>query len=229
MLTLETHNDVSVIKWDDGKVNALTYDASQGMLAHLDEVEEASKAVVIQGREGIFSAGFDLKVIQGDDTEATRKMIASGFELCLRMFSYPQPVVLACTGHGMAAGAIMLMSADVRVGAEGDFKLGLNEVAIGLAVPPFLIELARERLSNRHLTQATLLSKMYTPSQAVDAGYLDEVAPPSKVVDVAMERAAMLAETLDRKAFKASRKFLRAGPAEQISASLSGDIASLLR
>jgi len=229
MTSLELHGDVSVIKLDDGKVNALSLAASREILGHLDEVEDSSKAVVLQGRDGIFSAGFDLKVMRSDDTDAKREMIAAGIDLFLRLFTYSQPVVVACTGHSVAAGAIVLMSSDLRIGADGEFQIGLNEISIGMVLPAFLVEIASQRLSPRHLTQATLLSRMYAPKDALEAGFLDEVAAPDKVVEVALERATKFAETLDAKAFRISRGVTREAAAKRIADSLSGDISALLR
>ncbi len=229
MATLESHGDVSVIKLDDGKVNALSLAASREILGCLDEIESTSKVVVLQGRDGVFSAGFDLKVMRSDDTDAKREMIAAGIDVFLRLFTYSQPVVLACTGHALAAGALILMSSDLRIGADGDFKIGLNEISIGMVLPAFLVELARERLSPRHFTQATLLSRLYSPAEAVEVGFLDEVAEPGNVVDAALEKATTFAETLDAKAFKISRGVAREAAAQRIAQALSADISALLR
>jgi len=229
MTSLELHGDVAVIKLDDGKVNALSLATSREILGHLDEVEDSSKAVVLEGRDGIFSAGFDLKVMRSDDTDAKREMIAAGIDLFLRLFTYSQPVVTACTGHAVAAGAIVLMSSDLRIGADGEFQIGLNEISIGMVLPAFLVEIAGERLSPRHFTQATLLSRMYGPKEALEAGYLDEVTAPEKVAAVALERATGFAANLDPKAFKISRGVAREAAAQRIAGSLSGDIAALLR
>lgn len=227
--SLSHHGDVAAITLDDGKVNALSLEASRQILAQLDETENASKAVLLQGRPGILSAGFDLKVMRSDDTDAKREMIAAGIDLFLRLFTYPQPVVVACPGHAMAAGAIVLMSSDLRIGAEGDFQIGLNEIAIGMVLPEFLLELANERLSRRHFTQATLLSRLYSPAEATQAGFLDDTAPADKLADIALERATALAETLDSKAFGISRGIARGPAAQRITDVLSDDIGALLR
>lgn len=225
--TLEQIGDISVLTLDDGKANALSTAVSKEISSQLNAAQDSSKVLVLKGREGFLSAGFDIKVMRGDDKQAQKEMVAAGVELFLQLFSYPQPVVVACTGHGMAAGAILLMSCDTRIGTEGDFKIGLNEVAIGLTVPSFLMELCRERLNPAHITQATLLSTMYKPAEAVSVGFLDEVAKTS-ATDEAMERAQMYAETLDSRAFKSSRRYVREPAADRIRQSLSSDIASLV-
>ena len=104
------------------------------------------------GRSGRFCAGFDLNTIQ-ESPDAARRLVAGGAELVARLAASPLPIVVGCGGHALAMGALLLLGADVRIGAEGEFKLGLNEVAIRMTLPAFAIELAGERLSRRHLTR----------------------------------------------------------------------------
>ncbi len=225
----EMHGDVAVIKFDDGKANVLSLAASQELLGQLDILEDEAKALVLAGREGFFSAGFDLKVMQGGDSDATRKMIASGVDLFLRLYTYGLPVVSACTGHALAAGAILLMCSDVRIGASGSFKIGLNEVAAGMPVPAFLAEIASDRLSRRHYSHATMLARLYSPTEAVDAGFLDEVASDREAtVEAAINQATTLAETLYQKPFRITRETVRGAAAERIRGSLGDDITSLM-
>ncbi|MCZ6459340.1 MAG: enoyl-CoA hydratase-related protein, partial [Gammaproteobacteria bacterium] len=124
MYTLE--GEVAVIGMDDGKANAVGHalidEINQGLTRSLAE----AKAVVIVGRPGMFSAGFDLKEFE-NGPEATTALVAKGARMMLRLFSHPQPVVAACTGHAIAAGAFMLLASDTRIGVQGEFKIGLNE------------------------------------------------------------------------------------------------------
>lgn len=221
----ELSDDVAVITFDDGKANALGHAAIDAINAALDRAEREAKAVVLAGRPGRFSAGFDLSVMQGG-IDDVRALVRAGADLCLRLYAFPRPVVLACTGHALAAGAIILMSGDLRVGAAGEFKIGLNEVAIGMPVPHFAIELARDRLSRRHLTASTLLATIHDPQHALDAGYLDVVVAPDAVVDDARHRAAAFATTLSVPAFEQSRRTLRGPVADAIRARLDDDLAT---
>src|SRR5713101_2236105 len=123
---------VAVIEMDDGKVNAI----SHSVIEALDRAEREAKAIVLSGRAGRFSGGFDLGVMRGG-AEQARALVGKGAELALRLYGFSLPVVIACTGHAIAMGAVLLLSGDTRLGAEGDFKIGLNEVSIGLALPPF--------------------------------------------------------------------------------------------
>jgi enoyl-CoA hydratase len=216
---------VARITFDDGKANALSHDAIDAIHAALDraDVETDAGALVFAGRPGRFSAGFDLSVMKSGIDQA-RGLARAGAELALRFYLSPRPVVLACTGHALAAGAIVLMAGDVRIGAAGDFKIGLNEVAIGVPVPAFATELARDRLSRRHLTAATVLATIYDPDGARDAGYLDTVVAPEQVVDAATARAQELAATLNLRAFATTRRTLRGGIADAVRAGLDADL-----
>ena len=217
--------DVLHIAIDDGKANALSHAVIDAIGATLDRLSPDTKAVVLSGRPGRFRAGFDLSVMNGG-IDAVRALVRAGAELSMRLYELDRPVVIACTGHALAAGAILLMSADVRVGAEGAFKIGLNEVAIGMPVPVFAAELARDRLSRRHLTAATSLATIYDPAGAVDAGYLDAVVAPDAVLDEALARAAALAAACNRRAFAATRERMRGAIAAHVRATLDADIGA---
>ncbi len=130
-----------------------------------------------------------------------------GTHLMQRLYLFPKPIVWACTGHAVAAGAILLMTGDVRIGKRGDYKIGLNETAIGLPLPYVGLELARDRLNPAELQAATVMAKLYSPDDAVKAGYLDE-ATDNDVLDVALETAAQLA-FLDPHAFGETKIRLR--------------------
>jgi enoyl-CoA hydratase len=223
----ELEDGVAVIRLDDGKANAISPDVVSGIHAALDRAEKEARAVILAGRAGRFSAGFDLSVMRGGPDQVVA-LVSAGGELALRFYGFPRPVVAACTGHALAMGAILLLSADARVGAEGSFKIGLNEVSIGLALPVFGVELARERLSKRHLTRAVETAELYTPSGAVDAGFLDRVTSPDTLLDEARGEARRLGE-LNAKAFAGTKKRLRASTIERIGRVLKEDVESMVR
>ena len=218
-------DQIAVIQVDDGKVNALSHDVVAALDAALQQAEEAKAgAVMLAGRPGRFCAGFDLSVMsQGMD--AARDLVRKGAEMMLRLFTFPAPVVMACTGHAMAGGAVLLLTADHCVGVEGAFKLGLNEVAIGMPVPIFALELARHRLSPRQFTAATILAHVYDPAGALDAGYLHELVPPAELEQRAMDRARALASTLKPRSFGRTKEHARGAIARHISETLEADLA----
>ena len=179
----------TLITMDDGKANALGFEMLAQLNAALDKAEEAGKVVVICGRPGKFSAGFDLSVM-GEGGDAMIDLLRCGANLSRRLLAFPTPVVLAVSGHALAMGALLLLSADYRVGVHGTYKIGLNEVAIGMTLPYFGIELARARLASNHLGPAVNLARVYDATGAQEAGYLDEAVSEEDL----LHRALFMAE-----------------------------------
>ena len=219
----EQNDHVAVITMNDGKANAFGPNMIDAVNAELDRAEQEAKAVVLAGRPGLFSGGFDLRVIRGDDPQASRAMTLGGARLMMRLYGHPQPLVIAVTGHAIALGAFSLLTADYRLGTEGDFRIQLNETAIGMSLPPFGLMLAKERLSKRYLSRATIAATMFSPTQAKAAGFLDEVVSADDLLETAQTRARSMVE-LDGAAFAAVKQALR-GPS--ISEVLEGLDAGL--
>ena len=217
-VTSTSIGDVAAIDFDDGKANALSHDAVDGLREALSAaVAGPSKAVALIGRAGRFSAGFDLNVMR---TDGALELMGKGAHLALELFTSPKPVVFGVTGHALAMGAVLLCTPDYRVGATGDFKIGLNEVRISMPVPPFATELARDRLSPVAFTRAVGLATIFSPDEAVDAGWLDEVVEVDRVRDRAIEVATELARDLDGRAFATTRTIARGALAETLAATL---------
>ncbi|MCP3912694.1 MAG: crotonase/enoyl-CoA hydratase family protein [Actinomycetia bacterium] len=212
IVTSERNGSVEIITLDDGRANALSVATSvalsEALAAATGDAEVG--AVVLVGRDGLFSGGFDLKTIQSGDPNAIREMTDRGGSLCHQIYAGPVPVVAACTGHAVAAGALMVLACDLRIGVDGPVKIGLNEVAIALTLPPWALALALDRLSRRHLQTSVALAQLHDGPGAVDAGYLDAVVPADEVVGHAIERAAELAEYTDRQAYAATVAAIRA-------------------
>lgn len=223
-VSVESSGDVTILRLDDGKVNALSPAVFEALSAGLDAAEQADQAVLLVGRPGQFSAGFHLGVMRDGGPGAARALVTTGAHFAVRMARHPAPVVIACTGHALAMGAVLLMAADSRIGARGDFKLCFNEVAIGLTTPIFLVELSRGRLSNRHSLAATVQARPYDPEGAVDAGFLDRVVEPERLFDEALAEAQALAK-LPRAAYVRTRKVLRGKQLAEIEATLEADMA----
>lgn len=192
MFDYKQDGDVAVLAIDDGKANAVSFDFISQMNENLDRAEKDAKAIVIAGRPGRFSGGFDLSVMQGG-IEDMANLVLQGGRMMLRLFTFPLPVVAACTGHAIAAGGFMLLSSDTRIGVGGEFKIGLNETAIGMTLPVFGFQLAKARLAPTHFTPAVVQAKMYDPESAVDAGFLDQVVAPEELLPTAIEAATTLA------------------------------------
>lgn len=219
VVTYAADDAVATLTIDDGKANALGPPVLEALLAALDRAEEEGLAVLLTGREGMFSAGFDLKVFQSGEGERIVGMLELGSRMMHRVFTFPRPVVIAAGGHAMAAGAFMLLAADLRIGAEGAFRVGLNETQIGLTLPWPVIELARYRLSRRHLDESVVAARIYSPQEAVDANFLDRVAEPSALLDEARAATAQLA-ALHAEAYAGNKSRLRGPAAEAVEAGI---------
>lgn len=220
----ELDGDVAVLRLDDGKANAIGPAGLVALGEGLTRAEDEAGALLLVGREGRFSAGFDLSVMTSGE-QAMRGLVGGGAELLLRLYASPLPTVAACTGHALAMGALFLLASDTRLGAEGPFKVGLNEVAIGMGLPVFAVELARDRLSPRQFTAATIQGRVYDPAGAVEAGYLDRVVPADQVEAVAREEAAGLAQ-LRRGAVGHTKARARQATIDHIRATLADDLAA---
>lgn len=208
IVTVTEEEHYCLVQMDDGKANAIGFAMLEQLDSALDRAESSGKVVIVAGRPGKFSAGFDLSVM-GAGGEDMLRLLTGGAALAQRLLAFPTPVVLAVSGHALAMGALLLLSADYRVGTAGDFKLGLNEVAIGMTMPYFGVELARARLDPAHFELSVNCAHLYDAVGAVEAGYLDEAVD----VDQLMSRAMAVAEQLsgiDMAAHKATKDRVRA-------------------
>jgi enoyl-CoA hydratase len=223
-LQVERRDPVMILHLDDGKANALSPELIAAISAAVTEAEadDAIGAIVLHGREGRFCGGFDLGVMRGGDIGAIVSLVCDGGDLVTKLYGAGVPVVAACTGHALAAGALLLLGCDVRVAADVPAKVGLNEVAIQMVLPDWALTIARERLSATHLQRAVANSRLTTPADAVDVGFVDEVVAAESVLDVAVERATALAATLDPRAYRSTVASLRG----QVLATMAAQVAA---
>ena len=224
LVSYEVEAGIATLRMDDGKVNAL----SPAMLAEigegLDRAEKEAGAVVVTGRDGIFSAGFSLPVLQAGGTEAFG-MLRGGFTLAERLLSFPVPVVAACPGHAIAMASFLLLSCDYRIGADGPFRIQANEVAIGLTMPHAAVQICRHRLTPAHFNRAVILAEAYSPDGAVEAGFLDRVVDPPALKAEAAETATRLA-ALDRGAHAATKLRARAVALQALTDAMVADFGA---
>ena len=193
LISYQLKDSVATIAMDDGKVNVMSMEMLAALNGALDRAASDRAVVLLTGKPGVFSAGFDLDVLKGGG-EAAHKMVKMGFELGYRILSFPAPVVAACTGHAIAMGVFLILAADYRIGADGPYRIGANEVAIGLTMPHFAIEICRQRLTPAHFHRAVTLSEIFAPVDAVAAGFLDRVVPASEVHDESQKVASAVSK-----------------------------------
>ncbi len=200
----QIENNIAWIMMDDGQNNLISPTMIAQLNRALDAAEEAGAVVVLTGRAEVFSAGFDLKILR-TGAKNTLDMLIGGFSLSKRLLSFPTPVIIACNGHAVAMGAFLLLSGDYRIGIEGDFKIIANEVQLGLTMPFAAIEICRQRLNPSHYDRAVLLSELFNPQTAVQAGYLDQVVVKEELNATAQHWAKHFA-SLDLPAHAGSKK-----------------------
>jgi enoyl-CoA hydratase len=217
---------VAVVRLDDGKMNAISPGVLEALHAALDEADGAATAVCIVGNAKALSAGFDLTVMTSGADEA-RQLVSAGAELLMRLYLHRQPTVLAVTGHALAAGALLALACDLRIAADGPAKIGLNEVAIGMALPVFGCELARDRLSKRYLTRAAVQAEIFDPAGALAAGFVDRVVASDACVTTAVAEARRLGQ-LTSAAYERTKRTIRQATVDHVLATLATDMQALL-
>jgi enoyl-CoA hydratase len=216
---------VATITMDDGKVNALSPRMLGELNAALDQAQADEAAVVLTGRGGVFSAGFDLGVLRAGGPAAAG-MVRSGFLLAARLLDFPAPVLAVCSGHAIAMGVFLLLAADYRIAVAGPFRITANEVAIGVTMPQAAIELCRARLTPAAFWRAVTLAEVYSPEDAVAAGFLDRVVDGNDLGS-SVTAATGWFSRLDRGAHVATK--LRAGRelAESVTAAAHAEFGAL--
>lgn len=225
-VSYEVHNKVAVVTYDDGKANVYTTEALEELNSALDrsEADPEVTAMLLVGRPARFSAGFDLATMTSSEA-SMRALVAAGGRFTARLLLHPMPVVAACTGHALAAGALVLLAADRRIGVTGPYKIGLNEVAIGMPLPRWAVELARFRMPACQFNRI-ILGEIGGPQDAVAAGFLDEVVAEDSLMDVAGAEAHRLAE-LRRGAVSGTKERARRTVADRMLDRMDEDLTSV--
>ena len=197
-VTYQSEDNFVVITIKNGKANAISHEVIHGLNRSLDKAQQENKVVILTGQNGIFSAGFDLKVMT-KSSESAKELVIKGSKLSLRMLSFPQPIIVLCSGHAIAKGAFLLLSSDYRIGVAGDFKIGLNEVMIGMTMHHAGIAIAKARLSEVYLNRSVNNAEIYNPKEAIKAGFLDMIVPEKELLSTAIKVAEMFSK-LNKKA-----------------------------
>jgi len=224
LVTYGLEGSIATITMDDGKANVLSLGMLAEINAALDQAMTDEAVVMLTGRDGMFSAGFDLGVLRagGDDAAA---MLNGGFELAARLLAFPTPVLIVCTGHAIAMGVFLLLSGDYRIGADGPYKITANEVALGMTMPWTAVAICRQRLAPSYFHRTVVLAEVFTPAGAVDADILDRIVPAVKLHDAARGTADTLAK-LDMKAHAMTKMRTREHALPAIKAAIEVDDAA---
>lgn len=220
LIDFKVEDRVATIVINDGKANIMSLDMLSALAGAFEQARHANALVILKsGLEKTFSAGFDVKQLGTGDPEASHRMLRAGAELILTMLQHPFPVVSVCEGHAFPMGAFLLLSSDLRVGVNGEYRIGLNEVAIGIAVPDFALAIARSRMPISWLNRTAILGQMFQPADAVTAGFLDILSPPDSIDDLVEETIRQLL-AIDHAAHHSTKLRLRGETIASISAEI---------
>lgn len=222
----ETRDGISILRLDHGKPNSIAEAVSNELIEALADATQNAEAVVLLGKPGMFSGGFDLPTM-AKGPAAAASMVKAGGRLLMDMYDHAKPIVVGCTGHAIAMGAFMVLAADYRIGARGSFKIGANETAIGMTLPTFGIELPRARLSKRFYDRAIVQSTIFDPEGALEAGFFDVLVDADRVEAEALEAAARLAQ-LKQPAFRNNKRQAHRETVDLIRSTLEQNIDRLM-
>jgi enoyl-CoA hydratase len=211
---------VAVLTLDDGKANAMSVDWFHELAAALDRAEREAAALVIRGRDGFFSAGLDLKLLPTLSPDGLRNLSDTFARTMLRVHQLPIPAIAAVTGHAIAGGAVLAFACDLRFALGGPYRLQLNEVAIGIPVPAWMVHIADTVVPPRWRTQALLHARAFSPIEALERGIVDGLASSPEEVLAHARAAALPLTKLPRTAYAESKRRLRAEGAERALARL---------
>lgn len=221
LVTYSLDDGIATLTLNNGKVNAFSHELIADFNRGLDQAEAAGAVVIITGQPGILSGGYDLKVMTSGP-QAAINLVAEGSTLARRMLAHPFPIIVACPGHAVAKGAFVLLSADHRIGVEGPYSIGLNEVKIGMTMHHVGITLARDRLTPAAFQRAVITAEMFTPQGALSAGFLDQVVAPEQLMSTAREVAQQL-KKLNMGAHKGTKRKVRKDLLETLDAAIALD------
>ena len=221
LISYHLEDGVATLTLSNGKVNAISPDVVAAFNAALDQAEKDRAVVIITGQPGILSGGYDLKVMTSS-AEAAINLVKQGSALARRMLAHPFPIVIACPGHAVAKGAFLLLSADYRIGVEGPFSIGLNEVQIGMTMHHAGIELARDRLRKSAFHRSVINGEMFDPKGAMEAGFLDKLVSVEELQDAA-RTAALQLKKINMNAHKNTKLKVRKALLDTLDAAIIAD------
>ena len=226
LISYQLEDGIATLTLSNGKVNAISPDVIAAFNTALDRAEQDRAIVIITGQPGILSGGYDLKVMTSGPQSAIN-LVAAGSNLARRMLAHPFPIIVACPGHAVAKGAFILLSSDYRIGVEGPFSIGLNEVQIGMTMHHVGIELARDRLRKSAFHRSVINGEMFDPAAAVDAGFLDKVVPAEQLLATA-QAAAQQMKKINMTAHKNTKLKVRKALLETLDAAIEMDKQHLM-
>jgi enoyl-CoA hydratase len=224
-MTYGIDSGIALIALDDGKANAMGPDFFRELNGALDRAEsDHAGAVIFTGRPGFFSGGLDMKLMPTLSPSELRDMTRAFAHTMLRVFQFPVPTLAACTGHAIAGGAILAFACDRRLALDGPYRMQMNEVAIGIPLPSWMLLIAGSAIPPRWRTELLLHARACTPREARERSIIDEVVDAGGDVVARTREAAAPLLALNRAAYATSKLRMRADGAQQALRLLEGEL-----
>lgn len=188
MLDILSHGDVVELRLNRPPANALNHDLLRKLLAEIEQARaDGARGLILSGQEGMFSAGIDVPELLGMDRSAIFEFWTLLFEASKTLFTSPVPVVAALAGHSPAGGAVLAAHCDYRIAADGPYKIGFNEVQVGLPLPTTILLVFEDLVGPRIARQLAMQGKMMTMGAALEAGLVDELLPADRLMSRVLE------------------------------------------
>ena len=217
MLRSETRDGIEVVHLGRPPVNALDREFLEAIAAHFKKLaDEGPPAVVLTAEGGAFSAGADLFRVLEDGEEYVDASVGALTSAFGALFEFPRPLVVAANGHALAGGAVILCAGDYRIMANGDGRVGVTELKVGVPYPIYALEIIRYAVAPQHLQELVYLARAYRPGDALAKGFVDEVVGPDALMERSLEIAKRLA-AIPARSFEVMKKLLRAPTIDRIA------------
>jgi enoyl-CoA hydratase len=225
-INYEIENGIAVIKMDDGKANAMDNVFFEEFSKSLDHVEtNNAKVLIFAGRPGFFSGGLDLKLVSILQPKELSTFYETFALTMLRVFSLPIPTIAACTGHAIAGGAMLSFACDRRFIIDGNYKIQINEVLIGVPLPSFMLLIGGSAIPQQWQNETLLHGKAYNPKEIVARNMFDAVVKEGDdVVDYAKSEAEKLL-ALNLPAYAITKKRMRSSRVEEVKILLKDELS----
>lgn len=229
MIHIDEQDGVSIVRMVRGRGNAMHTEFLEALAASLDDVARSStRALVITGEGKIFSAGVDLPAVTAGGADYLAGFLPALTQFLRKLALFPKPTIAAVNGHAIAGGCIGVLACDYRVMAEGNGRLGLTELLVGVPFPTWAFEIARFGIPARYLQQVVYTGQTYLPAEALERGMIDEVVPADNLLERAVEVARRWSE-IPPQTFALTKRHLRAPLVERAEARVQRDDVEVSR
>jgi enoyl-CoA hydratase len=220
-------NNRARITMDDGKANAMDFDYFEEMNSALAAIESAgAKAVIIKGRQGFFSGGLNVKLIATLAPHDIDRLAEVFARAMLRVFLYPMPTIAVCTGHAIAGGAMLAFACDRRYIMKGNYRVQMNEHAIGIPLPSWMLLIGKSAIPVAVQTEALLHAKAYTPEEVCAAVIFHGLIEEGADIDASLDNEVNALMGLQMKAYSLAKRRMREKKADEALALLQDELPS---